>query len=118
MSKLKALKPSISSLSSRVRHLPQDTVIIDRAQTRDATSGWYKLARWKRLRWATFVRDKFECQMCGRVSQPKGVFVCDHIEPHRGDEKLFWDPDNLQTLCADPCHNKHKQRLERGGGLG
>ena len=31
--------------------------------------------------------------------------VVDHIVPHRGDPKLFWDPDNWQTLCKR-CHDK------------
>jgi len=38
--------------------------------------------------------------------------VVDHIIPHRGDEALFNDRNNLQSLCA-PCHNRRKQRLER-----
>ncbi|WP_345799048.1 HNH endonuclease [Agrobacterium pusense] len=39
--------------------------------------------------------------------------MCDHIEPHKGDEALFYDPSNLQSLCA-PCHDKLKARIERG----
>lgn len=30
--------------------------------------------------------------------------VVDHIEPHRGDESLFWNPKNWQSLCK-PCHD-------------
>ena len=40
--------------------------------------------------------------------------VVDHIEPHRGDMKLFWDLNNWQSLC-DTCHNSFKQRLEKSG---
>lgn len=40
--------------------------------------------------------------------------VVDHIVPHRGDEGLFWNPDNHQALCAQ-CHNSAKAREERGG---
>jgi 5-methylcytosine-specific restriction enzyme A len=40
--------------------------------------------------------------------------VVDHIIPHRGDMQLFWDKDNWQSLC-EPCHNIHKQRLEKSG---
>ncbi len=36
----------------------------------------------------------------------------DHITPHKGDDRLFWDRTNWQSLCA-PCHNRHKQRVER-----
>lgn len=39
--------------------------------------------------------------------------VCDHVDPHRGDEvKFFSGP--FQSLCAD-CHDTDKQRIERGG---
>ncbi|MEP2204764.1 MAG: HNH endonuclease signature motif containing protein [Tateyamaria sp.] len=37
--------------------------------------------------------------------------VVDHIIPHRGDEALFNDRNNLQSLCT-PCHSRYKQRSE------
>lgn len=74
----------------------------------------YKTARWQRLRWSTLVRDDFTCQMCGRVGAAPEL-VADHRKPHRGDEGLFWNADNLWTLCANPCHNRHKQSEEKGG---
>lgn len=40
--------------------------------------------------------------------------VVDHIKPHRGDMKLFWDKSNWQSLCKQ-CHDSHKQRLEKSG---
>lgn len=75
---------------------------------------WYKTARWKRLRLQTFERDGFTCQMreCGRVEGNTSLLVCDHVEPHRGDERRFFDPENLQTLCK-PCHDSVKQREEQ-----
>lgn len=30
--------------------------------------------------------------------------VVDHIKPHRGDQKLFWDRGNWQALCKS-CHD-------------
>ncbi|MCD9825235.1 HNH endonuclease signature motif containing protein [Bradyrhizobium japonicum] len=39
--------------------------------------------------------------------------VADHVKPHKGSEALFYDPDNLQSLCAS-CHNSAKQRMELG----
>lgn len=76
--------------------------------------GWYALARWKRLRLATFRRDDFTCQMpgCGRLEGNTALLVADHIERHQGDEALFWNPDNIQTLCK-PCHDGTKQAQER-----
>lgn len=38
----------------------------------------------------------------------------DHIVPHRGDSRLFWDPKNLQSMNKD-CHDKYKQSAEKGG---
>lgn len=74
---------------------------------------WYDTARWKALRLATFVRDHFTCQMCGRIEGQTRFLVCDHVKAHRGNAVLFWDPANLQTLCKSPCHDKHKQALEQ-----
>ena len=36
--------------------------------------------------------------------------VVDHIKPHRGDAKLFWDETNWQPLCKS-CHD-HKTMTE------
>ena len=43
-----------------------------------------------------------ECQKEGRLTP---ATVVDHIIPHRGDEKLFWDEQNWQPLCAR-CHDR------------
>lgn len=89
----------------------------DRFRLRDATQpwrGWYKTARWQRLRWLVLVRDLFTCQMagCGRIDPDTSKLVADHKAPHRGDERLFWDAGNLQCLCK-PCHDRLKQSEER-----
>lgn len=39
--------------------------------------------------------------------------ITDHVIPHRGNSKLFWDVKNLQSLCFS-CHNK-KTALEKQG---
>nr|WP_155138256.1 HNH endonuclease signature motif containing protein [Roseibium sp. RKSG952] len=52
-----------------------------------------------------------KCQSEGRVV---AATVADHIKPHRGDEALFWDAGNLQSLCTHH-HNSWKQSLERRG---
>lgn len=38
--------------------------------------------------------------------------VVDHIVPHRGNRRIFWDRSNWQSVCTH-CHNAHKQRIER-----
>ncbi|MGH6978064.1 MAG: HNH endonuclease signature motif containing protein [Brevundimonas sp.] len=48
---------------------------------------------------------------CGREAD-----MIDHIKPHRGDMKLFWDRNNWQPLATSPCHASRKQRQERANG--
>lgn len=49
---------------------------------------------------------------CGERSLPLPYGnVVDHRIPHRGDQALFWDESNWQTLCAFH-HSGEKQRSE------
>jgi 5-methylcytosine-specific restriction protein A len=48
------------------------------------------------------------CRSCGAAASE-----VDHIEPHRGDQRLFWDSANWQPLCRT-CHSR-KTALEDGG---
>lgn len=104
------LAPRLGRLTDDEGHSP----------TLEPWRAWYHSTRWRKLRPAIFRRDLNTCAMCGHVHTDHKGLTCDHREPHRGDERLFWDENNLQTLCTDPCHNKHKQALERrerwGGG--
>ncbi|TPW26386.1 HNH endonuclease signature motif containing protein [Pararhizobium mangrovi] len=67
-------------------------------------------ARGYNRRWEAARRDYLDafpfCRRCGNPAT-----IVDHITPHRGDDRLFWDRSNWQPLCA-PCHNRHKQREE------
>ena len=37
----------------------------------------------------------------------------DHVIPHRGDDRLFWDRSNWQSLCHS--HHSKKTNAEDGG---
>ncbi|WP_233470450.1 HNH endonuclease [Neorhizobium petrolearium] len=50
------------------------------------------------------------CEEAGFVTPANTV---DHVTAHRGNEALFFDPENLASLCAT-CHSRHKQREEHG----
>jgi 5-methylcytosine-specific restriction endonuclease McrA len=65
------------------------------------------------MRLMIFLRDHYTCQAasCGFIGD-ESQLVCDHKRPHRGDETLFWDQGNLQTLCKS-CHVGMKQREEQ-----
>ena len=88
---------------------------VSRSRQRDDTlpwRAWAKTARWQKLRWSVLVRDLFCCAKCRRVVSDTSKLVADHKTPHRGDERLFWDPDNLQCLCK-ACHDQVKQVEEQ-----
>lgn len=50
------------------------------------------------------------CVECMRRLLTVAATVVDHIIPHRGNRRLFWDRTNWQSLC-ETCHNK-----KTGGG--
>jgi 5-methylcytosine-specific restriction endonuclease McrA len=106
----------LSTLTPRVARLDGKDAEASRSRYRDAKAewrAWYKTARWQKLRWSVLVRDCFTCQLCGRLEGNTAQLVCDHIEPHRGDEARFWNGP-FQTLCK-PCHDGDKQASEKGG---
>ncbi|MFZ4605167.1 MAG: HNH endonuclease [Caulobacter sp.] len=113
MSRLTCVKPSVSTLRSTIAPLRDAE---GHSRSVETWRNWYSLARWKRLRLTTFRRDDFTCQMpaCRRLEGNTALLVADHIERHQGDPDLFWNPDNIQTLCKS-CHDGTKQAAERRG---
>lgn len=65
----------------------------------------YNNARWDTLR-ARVLHDEPFCVECKHLAT-----VVDHIVPHRGDQKLFYDRNNLQALCKT-CHDRKTARGE------
>lgn len=117
MTKFRGLAPRFRSLPPRFGSaVPVTRQGRDRERDQREWRKWYKTARWQRLRMTVLVRDLFTCQWpgCGRIEADTSKLVADHREPHRGDEAMFWDADNLQCLCK-PCHDSRKQRAENRG---
>lgn len=75
----------------------------------------YNTRRWHRLRTAQ-LRDEPLCRYCKALGKVTPAIIADHIKPHKGDEELFFDSDNLQSLCK-LCHDSAKQSQERTGKL-
>ncbi|MES2787635.1 MAG: HNH endonuclease signature motif containing protein [Pseudomonadota bacterium] len=73
----------------------------------------YNTKRWYRLRWVQLQKDPL-CADCAKRRKSVPATVVDHIKAHRGDEELFFDAENLQSLCK-PCHDGAKQQLEKSG---
>lgn len=55
--------------------------------------------RWRKARYL-FLLEHTDCEECGDSANE-----VDHIIPHRGNNELFWDKTNWQTLCKS-CHSK------------
>lgn len=72
-------------------------------------------ARWRKARVA-FLAAHPLCAYCLDAGRTTAASVVDHVQPHRGDPRLFWDAANWQALCQ-PCHDRHKAKLERSGSL-
>lgn len=54
------------------------------------------------------------CAMCEAEGRLTRAVVVDHVKPHRGDQGLFWDRNNWQSLCV-PHHSGDKQAEEHRG---
>ena len=67
--------------------------------------------RWQQAR-ERYLFEHPLCVYCDRQGRTTEAKVVDHIKPHNGDQTLFWDQTNWQSLCK-LCHDSIKQREER-----
>jgi 5-methylcytosine-specific restriction protein A len=115
MGKLSAMPPRLAGLAPRLARQTDD-----HGHSRDLEPWrkWYSTAEWKRLKRDVHIRDLFTCQCgCGTLIQRSTERIADHVRPHRGDRRLFFDPTNVQTLWK-PHHDGWKQRQERAARRG
>jgi len=75
----------------------------------------YSTKGWHRLRTAQ-LRDNPLCRLCADLGHTTPATVVDHIQPHKGNESLFYDAANLQSLCKR-CHDSAKKSQELTGRL-
>lgn len=61
-------------------------------------------ARWQRYS-RRYLREHPLCVVDMAAGRTVPSEATDHIVPHRGDVKLFWDPSNHQALCK-LCHDR------------
>lgn len=69
-------------------------------------------SRWRKARRAYLLHHPL-CVECEKEGKLTPATVVDHITPHRGDKKLFWDKTNWQPLCKE--HHDIKTAKEDGG---
>jgi 5-methylcytosine-specific restriction protein A len=68
--------------------------------------------RWGKFR-KVFLQEHPLCKFCEQEGKLTAAKVVDHIRPHRGNQSLFWDKDNMQPLCIFH-HVSTKQAMENG----
>jgi 5-methylcytosine-specific restriction enzyme A len=72
----------------------------------------YNTAQWKHLRLSQLSIEPL-CRFCDERGKIEPANVVDHIIAHKGKQSLFFNPNNLQSLCKQ-CHDKDKAVIERG----
>lgn len=73
-------------------------------------------SKWAKARLAFLAEHPTcECERCKASGQPLPADVVDHIIPHRGNQKLFWDTKNWQAM-NHVCHNRKTAREDGGFG--
>lgn len=70
------------------------------ARQRGYTAEWVRESK-------AFLKANPQCRRCDLPAT-----VVDHIQPHKGNQRLFWNRTNWQPLCSHH-HNSAKQAEER-----
>lgn len=126
MGKLVTVKPRLRSMPSAIPVIQPGSWRTDQTSSTKRGYGY----KWQKARAAYLVKHPF-CAYClrdagisyqqdavtiGLACATKGIGqpyaqVVDHIDPHRGDMKVFWDSTRWQSLCTTH-HSRDKQREE------
>ena len=67
--------------------------------------------RWRKAR-LRHLQNEPLCRICKKTNRITEATVVDHIIPHRGNQALFWDRENWQSLC-ETCHNRKTATEDR-----
>lgn len=103
-------QPGCPQLLTASGFCPTHSKQIDRARGNSAARGYG--SKWRKAR-AEYLAAHPYCVECSKAGEWTTATLVDHIIPHRGDDGLFWDRKNWQSLC-DTHHNQKRQRESRG----
>jgi 5-methylcytosine-specific restriction enzyme A len=73
----------------------------------------YDTREWRKMR-ARQLAEHPLCAMCERMGRITAATIADHIIPHNNNHKLFFDNNNLQSLCST-CHSGIKRMADIHG---
>lgn len=81
------------------------------AQRTEHAASWRALYADRRWRHASagFLRRNKWCADCGALGVHELATDVDHVVPHKGDRRLFWNRSNWQALCHR-CHSRKTAR--------
>ena len=101
---------------TRERYCPECAEIKKREYQSNRNKSWQHLygAKWRKAREFYLIKHPFcvECEKdSGRLVRAD---VLDHIVPHKGDVKKFWDRSNWQGLCT----RHHNKKTANEGAFG
>lgn len=111
MSRLKTIGPRLATV--KADRLPVATGDSWRDTRKSSTARGYGY-KWQQARIGFLAKHPL-CRYCAGKGLVTAATVVDHIQPHKGDMKLFWDKTNWQPLCK-PCHDITKAREEYASG--
>lgn len=95
--------------AAEARRIEYQAILSARPQAREARRAynanrpfyhaWYHSPRWREARRLFLAAHPICCTPgCGAIAN-----VVDHVQEHDGDEVLFWDRNNWQSMCRH-CH--------------
>ena len=67
-------------------------------------------AKWQQAR-TGYLKSHLWCIACKAIGKATPATDVDHITPHKGDQKLFWNRANWQAVCHS--HHSRKTRDEQ-----
>jgi len=104
---LSTLKPRLATANtSRVGIMQPGSWRTDKQTSTQRGYGY----AWQKAR-AGHLRSHPLCVYCEREGRVTAATIVDHKVPHRGNQTLFWDQTNWQSMCK-PHHDGQKQREE------
>lgn len=106
------LEPRCPNLTDDSR-CPEHAKKFDRDRISPDARKLYKNSRWRKER-AAFLAEHPLCDHCLEIGRTTAATVVDHIIPHRGNQKVFWDQNNWSSLCA--MHHGAKTAQYDGSG--
>ena len=103
--------PNVTHSKYCNKHAAEHTRVHTRERVGSNKQGYNN--HWRRERKAFLLRNTL-CENClNKHDVIRAATQVDHVIPHKGNMKLFWDVSNWEALCHS-CHSKKTARENAG----